>query len=774
MLHANGISGPGWARQYLSRIFAVFALCTGIGAMAADDTTKAGEQDPSLSEIVVTATRRAENIQDVPLSIVAVTADDIAQRNFVSEEDYLRTIPGVNQVDEVGSSAIVIRGVETSPSFQNYASGPTVATYFGETSTTASAGLTGGSNVDIKLVDIDRVEVLRGPQGTTFGSSSLGGAVRIIPAAPKLDDFGGEVAGNYSRTAGDGGDNGMLQGVLNVPIIANQLGIRAAVYEYKDSGFYRNIAGSDPAFQAAAAASGAQGIAINQSRIGDSKFTGGRIAALWQPDSDLKLTVTYLNQRTQVDGAPFATQPGSYDQAVFQVAPQQVVRGQTAGADDSYIDLYNVTLEDNLGWAGLMATVSHIDSGSVNTFPGLFGFNQPVSYQYPSSHSEYSEEVRLTSQLQGPWKYIAGLYAEDLKDNHYETYYWNGSAALNPFPPDALIGNVHDNREEKQSAAYGEVSYVFFEALTLTGGARVYRYRRSDENSLDGTVFGGLTTTYAAGDASGTSYKGNLSYKMNEMALIYADFSQGFRLGKPQAPLPAASCGTGGLITGTDVPISSTGFVKSDSVNDYDIGTKLTLLDRRLIIDADIYQVNWTNVPVTTSAPNPPVGCGLSYVANAAAAVSQGIEVEVNYYFTHSLKVYLGASTTNARLTTAAPDLGAANGARLPGSPRGNGNIGMEYDFNVAGHETQVRADSYYVGSFYGDLAQSPDLKSGGYARTDASTRMSFDKLRVELFVHNLANRDSYTWRGNANNLGSDFGYRLRPRTVGVQLNYSF
>jgi iron complex outermembrane recepter protein len=421
-----------------------------------------------------------------------------------------------------------------------------------------------------------------------------------------------------------------------------------------------------------------------------------------------------------------------------------------------------------------MATVSHIESGSVNTFPGLFGFNQPVSYQYPSSHSEYSEEVRLTSQLQGPWKFIAGLYAEDLKDNHYETYYWNGSAALNPFPPDALIGNVHDNREEKQSAAYGEVSYVLFDALTLTGGARVYRYRRSDQNSLDGTVFGGLTTTYAAGDASGTSYKGNLSYKLNDGILIYADFSQGFRLGKPQAPLPAAACGTDGYITGTDIPISSTGFVKSDSVNDYDIGTKLTLLDRRLTIDADIYQVNWTNVPVTTNAPNPPVGCGLSYVANAASAVSQGIEVEANYYLTHSLKVDLGGSTTNARLTTPAPALDAGDGARLPGSPRGNGNIGIEYDFTVSGHESEVRADSYYVGSFYGDLPQSADLKSGGYARTDASARMSFDKLRVELFVHNLANRDTFTWRGNANNLGPDFGYRLRPRTVGVQLNYKF
>jgi outer membrane receptor protein involved in Fe transport len=125
-------------------------------------------------------------------------------------------------------------------------------------------------------------------------------------------------------------------------------------------------------------------------------------------------------------------------------------------------------------------------------------------------------------------------------------------------------------------------------------------------------------------------------------------------------------------------------------------------------------------------------------------------------------------------LTTAAPALDAPAGARLPGSPRENGNVGVQYKFTVGGHETQVRADSYYVGSFYGDLAQSSDLKSGGYARIDASTRMSFDKLGVELFAHNISNRDSYTWRGNANNLGPDFGYRLRPRTVGVQLNYGF
>ncbi|MBL8265607.1 TonB-dependent receptor plug domain-containing protein, partial [Steroidobacter sp.] len=164
-----------------------------------------------IEEIVVTATKRAESLSKVPASIAVVAADEIDRRGLVSAEDYLRGIPGVSQVANQTGAAIVIRGIETSPQAQNFSAGTTVATYFGETPTTNSAGLGGGSNVDLKLVDIERVEVLRGPQGTAFGNSSLGGAVRTIPVAPKLNAAEGKVGVGYSVTSGTGGDNTMVQ-----------------------------------------------------------------------------------------------------------------------------------------------------------------------------------------------------------------------------------------------------------------------------------------------------------------------------------------------------------------------------------------------------------------------------------------------------------------------------------------------------------------------------------------------------------------------------------
>src|SRR5262249_48739166 len=156
-----------------------------------------------------------------PVSIAAITSEEINRRGLVSAEDYLRGIPGVNQGSAMSGSSVVIRGLETSPSFQNFSSGPTVATYFGETPTPDSGGLSNNGSVDIKLVDMQRVEVLRGPQGTSFGNSSLGGAVRTIPVAPNLERFEGKVAANYSVTSGTGGGNDLFQAIGNFPLIAD-------------------------------------------------------------------------------------------------------------------------------------------------------------------------------------------------------------------------------------------------------------------------------------------------------------------------------------------------------------------------------------------------------------------------------------------------------------------------------------------------------------------------------------------------------------------------
>ncbi|MBL8271861.1 TonB-dependent receptor, partial [Steroidobacter sp.] len=392
-----------------------------------------------IEEIVVTAQKRKQRLQDVPLSVAVVSAEDIDRRGLVSGEDYLRGIPGANQVaDAFGGGAIVIRGMETSPINQNFSSGPTTATYFGETPTTNSAGLSGNMNVDLKLVDIERVEVLRGPQGTAFGNSSLGGAVRTIPVAPDLERFEGKVSAGYSGTSGTGGSNNMIQAVGSLPLVAGKLAIRASAFRFDDSGFYRNVAGSDPAFRAAAATPfGAEAFAVNQKEVGASEYTGGRIAASFQATEDLNFTLLYLKQKTQVDGALISGTGGfdmsstsAYDQAVLQVAPEHSVRGQSGAVADTDIDLANAVMEWNIGWGSVVATVSHIDSNTTNATPYTWCCaGLPISALAPSEHREDVGELRLTTQLDGAWQFLAGVYTERLKDEYSSNYVWHGDPA---------------------------------------------------------------------------------------------------------------------------------------------------------------------------------------------------------------------------------------------------------------------------------------------------------------------------------------------------------
>jgi outer membrane receptor protein involved in Fe transport len=729
-------------------------------------------QDAQLEEIVVTATKRMERIQDVPLSITAITAEEIDRRRLVSAEDYLRGIPGVNQMNEATGASIVIRGIETSPSNQNFASGTTVATYFGETPTTNSGGLGGNTNVDIKLVDIERVEVLRGPQGTAFGNSSLGGAVRTIPVAPKLDRLEGKVGAGFSATSGTGDDNRMLQAVGNIPLIQDKLALRATAYRFEDSGIYRNVAGSDAAFQSLAAIFGAENTAVNADDVGASTFTGGRIAALYSPSDDLKFTLSYLNQKTEVEGQAAAT-TGTYDQTVLQVAPEHFSDGRTGGFSDTQIEITNATIEYDLGRVNLLGTFSHLESESV--WAGTSLSFVPYSGGASSHHRENSAEIRFTTQLDGPWDFLGGIYAEKHHDEGDYTYYQFGNplpfnAGQEPFT-EPYLGRYLDQRELKQKAAFAEASWEFVPRFTLTGGVRAYDYERRALVTNNAFIHTTQVTDNAT-DASGTTFRGNLSYKPNDSALLYADWSQGFRLGKPQPGLPANSqCdGNGdGIVDGTTISLESTRSVDSDEVENYELGSKLSLLERRLKIAADIYRIDWIDLPVQSSA------CGFVFNQNAGSARSEGIEVQVDLQLTPALLLSVGGSRIRAELTSDAnltPVPGVA-GDRLPGSPKVNGNLGVQYGFSVAGHASSVRLDGLYVGSFYGNLSEAPNTEAGGYTKLDASARTTIKNLSVDLYVRNITDADDYTFRG-ISDLGTAFGYRLRPRTFGVQLGYSF
>ncbi len=763
---------------------------TGNSAKSPDaDTAKgtANSESPiskdssELQEILVTARKRAENIRDVPISIAVLSADDISRRGLVSSSDYLRGIPGVNQVETGynGGQSIVIRGIETSPSAQNFSSGTTYATYFGETPTTNSAGLNGGTNIDVKLVDIERVEVLRGPQGTAFGDSSLGGAIRTIPVSPKLNHFEGKLTAGYGNTSGNGDDNYNVRAVGNIPLIEGKLAIRAVGYQYQDSGSYRNFAGSSAAFQAGPATTyAAQAFAVDHDDVGSAKVVGGRIAGLFQANDELRLALNYLYQKNETDGVPLANS-GTYQQTMFEIAPEQVRRGQTGGFSDAHISIVNPVAEYALGWGDLTATYSYSKSGSENAEPfSYLGLDYAQSAGSDGTHRENVGEIRLATHLDGAWNFLAGVFAQNMKDDVLFTYYWFGSAASNVYAPgqSGLVGTYIDRRELKQKSAYAEVYWRFLPAFTLTAGARYYDYDRTVGVDQSGPYLGGSSSSKNTVGASGVSPRANLSYKLNDAALLYAGYSEGFRLGKPQPGLAASVCDRNGdgIVDGMNTSIVSTRSLNSDEMKSYEIGTKFALLDRRLTVDADIFRMEWSGVPVRVLPPPPPVGCTFFFNANAGEARSDGVEFHANYRISDAWRADLSASRVHARLTNDVPALGARSGARLPGSPKVNANLGLQYGFDINGHKAFVRTDTVYVGDSYGDLLQSQSIRSDSYLKIDATAGMTIDRIDLSLFVRNSTNQDTYVFRGASRSVPAFYGYRLRPRTIGLQLDYSF
>ncbi len=769
-----------WERMRLAQ--ASSSSSDGTTAAAAQSTdANADDKDAKVQEIIVTARKREERIQDIPISIAVVTRDDIERRGLVSAEDYLRGIPGVNQVDgAVSGQSIVIRGMETSLVNQNFASGPTTATYFGETPTTTVGGLGLSTNIDLKLVDIERVEVLRGPQGTAFGNSSMGGAVRTIPVAPRLDRAEGKVGAGYSSTSGSGSDNYNIQAVGNLPLVKDKLAIRVTAFAFSDGGYYRNRAGSNAAFQSQIAAYGAQAFAADEDGVGESYTDGGRIAALFQPTDALKVTLSYLKQKTEVDGMPVAT-IGTYDQAVLQVAPEHVRRGEKAGVSDMDIGIANAVVEYDFGWASLLATYSHIDSSSLLAQPDqLFGRATVRSFLADSDHSEQVGEIRLATKLNGNWQFLAGLYAEDIDDDTLFDYIWYGDPATVNLPCCVGVrnlGDYFDVRNLKQKAAFGEVSWQFLPGFTLTGGVRAYDYDRKVGTATSGPLFGGVRVTDDKGDASGSTFRANLSYKPNDGMLLYAGWAQGFRLGKPQPGLPQGLCdpNNDGIVDGTNISLESAKRVNSDDVDSYELGGKFVTLGRRLMIDVAVFRMDWSGLPVRVVAGVLPTSCGLTYVTNAGGAVSEGGEFQASLRATNALRIDFGGSYVHAELTDSVPAQGFLDGDRLPGTPEVNANLGTQYDFAIGGHSAFVRADAIYVGSFFGDVRNSRILntEAGDYVKLDATARVAFDKLNIDLYVRNLTNEDAYTFRGAAN-YGAFYGYRLRPRTFGLQLGYNF
>jgi iron complex outermembrane recepter protein len=729
----------------------------------------------SLEEVVVTANKRGEqSIQDAPAAIQALSGDDLQKSGVVNFADYAGKIPSLSFTDlGPGDKKYVIRGVTSR--------GPaTVGVYYDETVITAqNAGDGGGRNADIALYDLDRIEVLKGPQGTLYGASSMSGTIRYITKKPVLDKFEGYVATDVSTTS-KGGTNHGFNGAINLPLVDDKLALRAVGWYVKNSGFIDYV--RIPAGPIKDA--------------NDDVTKGGRVTLRWQATDNLNILATATLQNLDAGGSSRYTPPGASSFGDAGAGFPPVPGGDLVNTDlalspwHEKIKIAGITAELNALSGTFTATANHFDRKidyAFDSSPILFFFGVPIPgvTLQPQERRINSAEVRYASKFDGPVNFVAGAFVQDEKnDFRVEVIKTNAAGLPNgPFSPldsdDALTnpnGNTFfgrfDNNKIKQYAGFGELTWNITDKFTAVGGVR---YFHSKQDSTQDTThpFGGFGTNIPVGPQSPpprkdtkTTFKLNLSYKFDPKMLVYATASEGFRVGGTNsADLPFVS---------GDIP---PGF-GPDTLWNYEIGEKSEFLDGKLRFNVAAYEIRWSDIQVQSTDKT---GAFL-FTTNAGTGKVDGIEIEASAVLAPGLVLDFGGAYTKARLTSDPPPVPvsdpnfARSGDRFPGVPQTQFSAALTYSVPVAADANlSVRADlthrggtntQFNTGSKFAVPLDSYDL---------VNLRASIDwrNWQFSAFAKNLFDK-----RAEVDAISSDQDplarITVRPRTLGAGVSVKF
>ena len=740
-------------------------------AVAADAPTAA----TALEEVVVTANKRSEqSTQDTPAAIQALSGDDLQKSGVVNFADYAGRIPSLSFTDlGPGDKKYVIRGVTSK--------GPaTVGVYYDETVITAqNAGDGGGRNADIALFDLDRIEVLKGPQGTLYGASSMSGTIRYITKKPVLNKFEGYVETEVSATS-SGGTNHNFNGAINVPLIDDRLALRAVGWYVKNDGYIDDV--RIPA-----------GPVKNAN---DDTTKGGRVTLRWQATDNLNIIATGTMQNLDAGGSSRYTPPGSQSFGDTGAGFPPVAGGDLINTDlalspwHEKIKIAGITAELTAASGVFTATANHYDRKidyAFDSSPILFFFGVPIPgvTLQPQERRINSAELRYASKFDGPVNFVAGGFVQDEKNDFTVQVVKTNAAGVpnGPFSPldsdDALNnpnGNTffgrYDNNKIKQYAGFGELTWNVTDKFTALAGVR---YFHSKQDSVQDTThpFGGFGTNIPVGPQSPptrtdtkTTFKLNLSYKFNPQMLVYATASEGFRVGGTNsADLP--------FVAG-DIP---PGF-GPDTLWNYEIGEKSEFLDGKLRLNVAAYEIRWSDIQVQSTDKT---GAFL-FTTNAGTGKVDGLEIEASAVLAQGLVVDFGGSYTNSRLTSNPPPIPvsdpnfAKSGDRFPVVPLVQFSAGLTYTVPVSADASMnFRADITHRGSSNTQFNTSSrfNVPLQSYDLVNLRAGLDWKSWQFSVFIKNALDR-----RAEVDAISSDQDplarITARPRTGGLSVNYKF
>lgn len=777
-------------RRTISSLLLTTTMLAGAPALAQTPATSDSD------EIIVTAQKREESLQNVPISIQALGSAKLEQNQVSSFDDYAKLLPSVSyQSFGPGQSQIFFRGVTSGGDGQHNGAQPTSSIYIDEVPLTTIA-----SSVDFHVYDIARVEALSGPQGTLFGASSLSGVLRIITNKPSTAGFsaGMDVQANKF---GKGGYGGSVEGFINVPL-SSMVAFRASGFYQRDGGYIDNVAGARR--YTLSDGNPATNLTVNNAKLVQNDFNpvetfGGRAALGIDLDENWTVTpaIIYQNQKTR---GSFLYDPRAGDLRVTEFVPSftkdewyqasLTIQGKVGNWDVTYAGGYfNRTLDANADYSDYTVAYDAMPGSYYTNFPtATGGFLDPTQVFHSNDrYTKQTHELRVSSPSSDRFRITAGLFLQRQTDRIIADYVIPGLAGIPNSPAVPKAGDdifaTRGFRTDRDYAAFTEASFDLADAVTLTAGIRGFMYN----NTIQG--FSGFLSNTTRPECiavvatdrvcnnfnkkavnSGETHKVNLTWRIDPDRLIYATYSTGYR--------PGGNNRRPGINP-----------YKPDTLSNFEVGFKTSWLNRKLRINGAVFYEKWKDLQYGLS----PVGsAGVTNFYNAGDARIFGAEADINWQI-GGLNLSAAGTYIDAQLTTnfcaiganGNPDcsggIGGPKGQPLPVQPKFKGNAAARYTFDAGTLAPFVQATLLHQSGTNSSILTADNTVLGptrAFTTVDFSAGITLGRFSVEAYIQN-----AFDTRGNlsvntfcaANICGfAKRYYPVKPQLFGIKASTKF
>ncbi len=686
---------------------------------------------PALEEITVTAAKRALSLQTTAISVAAVTGTTAMNYGLRSSRDVTSLVAGLATTNQApGKNKFIVRGLSDGPFTGNTQS--TVGVYIDETRAIFNA-----PDPNLALVDIDRVEVIRGPQSTLYGAGSIGGLVRLITRQPVFGVTQLEAATDGSAS-GRSGASGAFAAVANVPMLGDRMAMRAVAYARHDGGYINDTL------------RGAR-------HINQSDTSGGRAVARLALSQEWTLRAGVLYQKTDNDDTQYAdASMPRYARATFHAEP----------SNSSFFE-GNIAVEGELSWADLISSTAWIDHHANATYDAsqalpvlLMEPPQPTAFTQINRYETFSHETRLVSLPGGRWQWLGGIFVSHRNNT--------SDLALTRLDRTPRFIFYSKNRADRgtELAGFGEATYTFASRIALTAGLRSYRStERTSANNAE-LIDVGPAQAFGENQKTGVTPKVGISYQLNSSQLLYAQMTQGFRMGGINIAAAIAP-----RVTSGGRPLTVSNF-DSDRLWNFEIGSKNVVLGEHATLNGTIFYQHWENAQADLIRPS-----GIFFTANVGDVRNFGFEADLTYVPLPHVQVIANVSWNRPKLSTTAGALAGSVINGLPAPPQLSGTVAAQYEVPLAGDNTAVFNLKYgFVGKARLARGVMANAAVSAYHVIDLRAALQRPHWKFSAYVENVT--DNAT---NAYAFGNPFSLSqvpqkipMRPRTFGATVAWAY